>query len=88
MPSATQKASRDVNSSFRGVVVKSNSVSVAAQPNNQQHVIVKADPQFYKPVDAVQTPDGGAGWIFVLAAAITIAWAVIKRSSAEVRSRS
>jgi hypothetical protein len=59
--------------------VKSN--TGVSQPSNQQHVILKADPQFYKPIDAVQTPEGGSTLIFVLAAIITIGWAMIRRSA-------
>jgi hypothetical protein len=52
-----------------------------SQSGNQQHVILKADPQFYKPINAVQTPEGGSTWIFIVAAIITMGWAMIKRRS-------
>ena len=34
-----------------------------------------------KHVGHVRVPEGGAGWVFIVAAAVTIAWAAIKRYS-------
>jgi hypothetical protein len=55
--------------------------TAVAQPSNQQHVVLKADPQFYKPVSAVQTPEGGSTWLFLLAAIVTLGWAVMRRNA-------
>jgi hypothetical protein len=71
--------SQDANSFLRGAVVKSS--SAVSQPSNQQQVILKDDPQFYKPISAVQTPEGGSMWLFLLAAMVTLGWAVMRRNA-------
>jgi hypothetical protein len=49
-------------------------LGMALQQN--QHSVIKPDPRPYQPLtnqqQQTQVPDGGAGWAFVLAAAVTI----------------
>jgi len=56
-------------------------LAMALQQN--QHSVIKPDPRPYQPLtnqqQQTQVPDGGAGWAFVLAAAVTIGAAALVR---------
>jgi len=49
------------------------------RPEVPRHIIVKPDPRPYKPIDQIKVSEGGAGWAFILAAALAIGWAATKR---------
>jgi hypothetical protein len=54
---------------------------VVTRPRIVRHIIIRPDPPHRQQIDQVRVPEGGAGWVFILTAAITIGWAVIKRYS-------
>lgn len=54
---------------------------VVTRPDIVRHIIIRPDPPHRQQTGQVRVPEGGAGWVFILTAAITIGWAVIKRDS-------
>jgi hypothetical protein len=54
---------------------------VVTRPRTVRHIIVRPDPRHRQQTGQVRVPEGGAGWVFILVAAITIGWAIIKRYS-------
>jgi hypothetical protein len=56
--------------------------NVVTGQNGNFHIILRPQPRPFQPQCQVQhVPEGGAGWVFVLAALAVIGWAAIKRYS-------
>ncbi|MGA3347626.1 MAG: hypothetical protein ABSC33_01320 [Candidatus Sulfotelmatobacter sp.] len=63
---------------------------VVLTPETNQHIIIKADPRFYQPLNttaAVKVPDGGSGWAFILTAVTIIGWSATRRFYSKILRR-